>query len=71
MNTRTILDIIRLIGEAIEAAVAAGRPLREALAEELEDAAAKIRAGEINIGDAVDRAREDQRLINILRDRKG
>ena len=69
MNAQAILDIIRLVVAAIEAGVASGKAIREALADSFEDAAAKIRAGEINVDAAVDRAREDQRRIEALRGR--
>lgn len=72
MDVATITTIIGLILQAVQAAVQAGKSIREALADSLEEAAAKIRAGELGIDDAVTRARDDQDAIDgLLRKRRG
>lgn len=61
--------IIDLIATSIEAATRTGKSLRDALAESLEKAAVDIRAGRLNIDDAVEQARDDQARIDKLRQR--
>lgn len=71
MNAQTITTIVGIVVAAIEAAVQSGKAFREALADSLAEAAEKIRDGRINVDAAVDRAREDQGLIEGLYKRKG
>lgn len=66
MDPTTVGTIVTFIVKAIQAAIKAGRSMRDAWADSLEEAAAKIRSGAINIDDAVDRARADQAKIDAL-----
>lgn len=72
MDAAAITTLIGLILQAVQGAIQAGKSIREALADSLEEAAAKIRAGELGIDDAVARARDDQDAIDgLLRKRGG
>lgn len=64
MSAATITTIISAILTAVEAAIQAGKSVREALADSLEEAAEKIRDGRLGIDEAVDRAREDQTVLD-------
>lgn len=63
--------IVEVVFGVVLAAIRQGRKVREALAEGLEEAAAKIRSGELQIDDAVERAREDQADIDALYPNRG
>jgi len=69
MDPTTVTAIIGIVLHAVQAAVKAGKSIREALADSLEEAAAKIRAGAINVDEAIERARQDQTKIDGLRKR--
>lgn len=62
-------QIVSLIVDIVDAAIRRGRNIRQALAEGFEEAARKIRAGELNIDEAVARAEEDQKKLDALRDK--
>lgn len=66
MDPASVTAIIGIVLAAVQAAIKAGKSLREALADSLEEAAAKIRAGAINVDDAVSRAKADQAMIDAL-----
>lgn len=61
--------IVDIVVAAVEAGLKLGKPMREAMAESLEVAAAKIRAGELEVDDALDLARKDQARLDKLRAR--
>ena len=61
--------IVDVVVAAVEAAIKLGKPMREALAESLEVAAANIRSGALKVDDALEQAREDQARIEKLRAR--
>lgn len=61
--------IVDIVVAAVEASLKLGKPMREAMAESLEVAAAKIRAGELEVDEALAQARKDQARIDNLRAR--
>ncbi len=64
-----VAAVVQIVLAAIEVAIKTRKSIREALAESLEEAAAKIRAGEIMVDEALDQARRDQSRIDALRKR--
>ena len=65
---KTIIDIVF---KAVDQAARTGVSLRNALAQSLEEAAAQIRSGALNVDDALARAKSDQAKIDALRERHG
>lgn len=61
--------VVDALLQAIGSSIRAGKSIREALALGLEETAANIRAGKLNIDGALDRAESDQKMIDSTRDR--
>lgn len=61
--------VVGVVWDAVEVALKKRKDFRDALADSFEEAARKIRSGELMIDDAVERAREDAERITNLRDK--
>jgi hypothetical protein len=61
--------VVGVVWDAVEVALKKRKDFREALADSFEEAARKIRSGELMVDDAVERARADKERIDKLRDK--
>lgn len=61
--------VIGIIWEAVDVALANRKSFKEALADGFEEAAGKIRSGELNIDDAVAQAKADSAKLQSIRDK--
>lgn len=60
---------VGLFIDAVEAALERRKDINEALAESLEEMAAKLRSGELKVDAALGRAKQDQQTLKNLRDK--
>lgn len=69
MNPVIIGQIVTTVVGAVQSAIKVGKTIREAIADSLEDAANKIRQGELLPDEALALAQEDQEKIEQARNK--
>ena len=62
-------EVLGIVIEVIDVAIQQHKSFKEALATGLEEAAAKVRSGEIRVDDAVAQAKKDSAHLKSIREK--